>query len=461
MVAAVFLATACSLHAQPVIGGILNGASYSGNIAPGSWASLFGSGLAAATASAPSLPLPRTLGGVTVTVSGIAAPLNYVSPTQINFIVPFEVSAPPAGGAAVATVKVTGPGGTSAAFNMLLSRDAPGIFTRNMSGTGSALIFDAGFHPLNTVGSDAVIFYATGLGPTSPPGSSDSGGSPTEPLNRAVDNVQVFIGDVQADLIFAGLAPGFPGIYQVNVVPNGPMSDRVYIRVGSWQSNMTNVGIQAGSNVANVSGSIEGLYPSTLTMAAPYYVFPLSQPVPATAMLAAGAYSVSFDILPGAKPFDVVAVSEGGRAVIAFNPAAGTYQATSSVPSLAARAGDFSGAEFGTVWDLASYQSGVVTPFPGNVVPTIMLPPTWAQVMKILPAPNSPVAGSATALFTSSGPAAAGSHFVIDFSNHPELATFGGFFQISPDGWVNLTTTFELYVDGQLVASRNAPYSVR
>ena len=74
---------------------IWNAASYApitNSVAPGEFISIFGTGLASTTASATSLPLPGQagLGGVQVTVNGVYAPLSYVSPTQINLLVPYE-----------------------------------------------------------------------------------------------------------------------------------------------------------------------------------------------------------------------------------------------------------------------------------------------------------------------------------------------------------------------------------
>ena len=78
----------------PLVGpnAVVNAASYStdATLSPGSLASLFGLSLASSTAGATSLPLPATLGGVQVLVNGTPAPLLYVSPTQINFQIPYE-----------------------------------------------------------------------------------------------------------------------------------------------------------------------------------------------------------------------------------------------------------------------------------------------------------------------------------------------------------------------------------
>jgi len=92
--------------------------------------------------------------------------------------------------------------------------------------------------------------YATGLGATNPAGSSSSGGASSPPLNLVQDPLTVYIGDTPATVGFAGLAPGFPGIYQLNVTPNGPLSDRIYLQSGGWQSNITSLATAPGGNVA-------------------------------------------------------------------------------------------------------------------------------------------------------------------------------------------------------------------
>jgi uncharacterized protein (TIGR03437 family) len=246
---------------------VLNGASYSGNVAPGTWVSIFGTELAASVATATSIPLQTTLNAVSVSIGGIAAPLSYVSPTQINAVVPFEITIPPPSvtpeDVMSLPVVVTTPAGTSAPLTISLSRDSPGLFTLNGAGTGTVIALDANFNLLSAVGGGPIMLYADGLGPTNPPASSASGGASSEPLNQVVDNVSVFVGETQATVLFAGLAPGFPGIYQLNVIPNGPISDRVYLQVNGWQSNITSLPISPGSNATKVTGTIQGHYPPT------------------------------------------------------------------------------------------------------------------------------------------------------------------------------------------------------
>jgi len=155
------------------------------------------------------------------------------------------------------------------------------------------IALDENFKLISSVGTGPIVLYAVGLGPTDPPASSASGGASSEPLNRVEDDVSVFIGDTQATVLFAGLAPGFPGIYQLNVVPNGPVTDRVYLRVNGWQSNIASLSIPAGSNAINVTGSVQGAYPGN------------SVPVPYSTLLTAEKFNVDLVVAPDAKPFSV------------------------------------------------------------------------------------------------------------------------------------------------------------
>ena len=70
--------------------GVVSGASFMSFLARGAIASIFGSLLSGGTVSAETVPLPTMLGGTRVLVNGIAAPLFFVSPAQINFQIPFE-----------------------------------------------------------------------------------------------------------------------------------------------------------------------------------------------------------------------------------------------------------------------------------------------------------------------------------------------------------------------------------
>ena len=85
------LTCAPAVVAQVNITGVSNGADFSATVAPGSLASVFGSGLAPATATL-SVPFPTSVSGVSISVNGRPAPITYLSPAQINFQVPADAA---------------------------------------------------------------------------------------------------------------------------------------------------------------------------------------------------------------------------------------------------------------------------------------------------------------------------------------------------------------------------------
>ncbi|HTS30479.1 MAG TPA: PQQ-binding-like beta-propeller repeat protein [Bryobacteraceae bacterium] len=176
-------------------------------LAPGSLASIYGSGLAPSIASAATFPLPSTLGGAAISVNGIAAPLLYAGPNQLNFQVPYEVS-----GAAILNVTAGGQASATAA----LHDTAPGVFQLS-SGRAAILNQDGSIngadHPA-AVG-EVVVVFATGLGAVSPPASTGAQ-AVAFPPSVVVAKVTATVGGQPATVLFAGLAPGYAGLDQVN-----------------------------------------------------------------------------------------------------------------------------------------------------------------------------------------------------------------------------------------------------
>src|SRR5262245_36604023 len=74
---------------------VINGASFRPEqpVSAGAWASAFGAFTGVTQTTATVAPIPKTLGGVTVTVDGVDAPVYFVSSGQINFLIPFQVAA--------------------------------------------------------------------------------------------------------------------------------------------------------------------------------------------------------------------------------------------------------------------------------------------------------------------------------------------------------------------------------
>ena len=447
--------------AQPVINAAVNAASNEALLAPGCWMSIYGTNLAPETNQAAAVPLPPSLSGVSVSVNGINAPLLFVSANQINALVPFDIQVSQ-GSRVSAAVTVTTPAGTSAPHSVYLTAVAPALYTRDMTGKGPAIVLSTGFQLLDSVtAGDVVIVYAAGLGQTDPPAQSDSGGASQEPYNRVPASAmpEVYVGDERAEVLFAGLAPGFPGVYQLNLrLPQGLLSDRVMLRTGLVQSNIAQVAIPGGQNTANVSGTITGLFPSDGTDPG----FPAVIEQDFSLMPQAMQFSISMDILPNAGPFTILAAGESGSALIAIDPVQGTWQAANTMPTTAIRSGDFSALLPTEILDyLTCHVAGDLTclPLPGNMMPASRMDPSMPHAFSFLPEPNSP-SGGGMGVFILPGTLPAGGHFVIDGQNNSGVSYFGGIASI-PLGYLDTRNApLRLYVDGKLIASKDISYNV-
>ena len=189
-------------------------------LAPGMIFSLFGSNLAEGRNLASQIPLPRSLGNIKATIGGYEAPLFYADSGQVNAQVPFELTP------GVATLVVTGKEAAGVPGSVTIVNAQPGVFTVSQSGTGQGVVLDG----LNNLvdsshavkAGEVVVIYATGLGATNPPVATGQSAPAVPPLALVTTPVKVTIGGVEAAVEFAGLAPGFVGLYQVNArVPAG------------------------------------------------------------------------------------------------------------------------------------------------------------------------------------------------------------------------------------------------
>lgn len=232
-------------------GAAVNAASFAPGapVAPGAIISIFGTELASGTGNARSLPLPTSLGGTQALIGGVAVPLFFASAAQINAQVPFEV----APGSGNLTVQYSGPNGPipSNTIELLITAASPGIFTVSRDGRGpgvfvrsDAVLVDS-FHP--AARNSVLTFYATGLGAVDPPVASGTGALASPSLSRTVQTPIVNIGGVNAELLFSGLAPGFVGLYQINVRVPATISPGanvpVTLRVGTTLSNTVTLAV--------------------------------------------------------------------------------------------------------------------------------------------------------------------------------------------------------------------------
>ncbi|HVW84516.1 MAG TPA: IPT/TIG domain-containing protein, partial [Bryobacteraceae bacterium] len=197
-------------------GGVVNAASWASPITPGATIAIFGSNLAAKMQSA-SAPLPFALGGTSVTVNGVPAPILFVSPTQINVQVPASIAAPDSSIGAVPVV-VTNSGGSSAPEIAGVTSTAPGFFSADGSGCGSAAALNIrpdGTASVNSPSNSAapgdyIALFGTGFGLAAQQPSDGAAAMGTPPLQSVprlfLDNNPV------SSLAWAGLAPTLVGV---------------------------------------------------------------------------------------------------------------------------------------------------------------------------------------------------------------------------------------------------------
>ena len=212
-----------------VAGGLLGAASFTGPPAPGALATLFGGRLSDGSGLAAQLPLPVLLHGTNLFLAGRAVPLVFSSDGQVNVVVPYDV--PPG----VRVPLIARRGNRQSAPEMVrLAEVQPAVFTVDLSGQGQGHIYIArpsGQQPLADVqapaaAGDVLVVYSSGLGAVTPPVAAGVA-VPFDRLTSTANPVTATIGGRGAQVSFAGLTPGFTGLYQVNVVvpagiPAGP-----------------------------------------------------------------------------------------------------------------------------------------------------------------------------------------------------------------------------------------------
>jgi uncharacterized protein (TIGR03437 family) len=226
---------------------VVNSAGFRGNaaVAPGSLAAAFGDFSGVTDGDAAAIPLAKQLNGVQVLVNGQAAPLIAVRAGQINFQVPS--SALPGN----ASVHVQRNGTDLAAGSAQVAVAAPGLFVAdalNLANPGAVLDEDS---HLVTDASPAhrgsmIQIYASGQGATDPPVDDGAASGALPPAQSRLVPRVYFAGEL-AEVLFSGLQPAFPGLWQINVrVPeSAALSGQtpVFVTIGSNVSNPVTVAV--------------------------------------------------------------------------------------------------------------------------------------------------------------------------------------------------------------------------
>jgi uncharacterized protein (TIGR03437 family) len=211
--------------------GIVSSATYApvgDSIAPGEFISIYGSGLAGQTLTATTLPFPKSLGQVSVSINGTQAPVYYVSSGLIICIVPYELTG------TSATIKVTNNTTESNAVTVGAAPFAPGILADNELGFGDGAITHLDNTLVNAASparvGETVQLYAIGLGALTTPVTDGNGFTG---IDNAVVEPVVFINSVPAAVAYWGLTED-AGLYQIDVtIPPGTPSGEQSIAVAS------------------------------------------------------------------------------------------------------------------------------------------------------------------------------------------------------------------------------------
>ena len=199
---------------------VLNAANFALGypLSPGSYVALFGTGFGSQNLTAPP-PYQNSLGGVSVTINGVPAPIYHVEPTFISAVVPYSVTG------ATATVVVTVAGTKSNAVDVPLATTAPGVYSWTANGLGEGIVAHAltaakveQSNPAKV--GEYVTIYLTGLGAVTP-AVAEGVPAPLSTLSKANTwsngNFFAYVEGVPcSDINFAGLVPSLASVYFVN-----------------------------------------------------------------------------------------------------------------------------------------------------------------------------------------------------------------------------------------------------
>jgi adhesin/invasin len=211
---------------------------------------VFGQNLNAANAVPGSLPLPSSLGDVEVRLNDQPIPLLFAGPGQVNAQIPYTLSAD-----TEYQLEVRRGSALTTPQPVVIAQARPGIFTVDQSGQGQGHIYraltDGSQRLADAAGAatagEVLVIYCNGLGMTTPAVVAGAA-APFSPLAVTANPVTLTIGGQNAAIAFAGLAPGFTGLYQVNaVVPGGVAAGGtvpVVLSVAGQASVAVNMGIR-------------------------------------------------------------------------------------------------------------------------------------------------------------------------------------------------------------------------
>lgn len=243
-------------------GGTASAASSNAALVPGSLATATGSFGLSSGHSAPGAPYPTSLDGLSLQfANSVQAPVLYVSGSQVDFQVPWELAGQTG---STLTVSLNGSASTE---NVSLAPFAPGLFSVNGQGSGQGAIVDSSNELVNAAnpaiaGATTITIYATGLGPVSNQPATGAA-APANTLAATTATPTVTIGGIAAQVASSSLTPGDVGVYQIKaLVPaSAPVSNTVpvVVSIGGATSNSVTMAVSVPATTGSLQVQITGL----------------------------------------------------------------------------------------------------------------------------------------------------------------------------------------------------------
>ena len=240
--------------------GVTNSASsapFTAGVAPGELLTIYGANLATSfVAMQGGIPFPTILGGVRVLMNNRPAAIYYVSPGQVAAIVPYGTTE------GVVQIQIERNGVLSNTVTEFRYLTSPGIFSQSQTGAGPGAILHADYSPVTedkpAVPGEAIQVFLTGIGAVFPTIADGAlGGATAGNLNMTLPgavgaDVYNFADTFPADVTYAGLAPGFAGLYQVNLtVPDGAGAGSRLLDISTSDAYTSQVAIWMGPATAS------------------------------------------------------------------------------------------------------------------------------------------------------------------------------------------------------------------
>jgi uncharacterized protein (TIGR03437 family) len=185
------------------------------------------------------VPFPNNLAGVQVMINDVAAPIYYVSPTQISVVVPYITNPE-----SVAQIQVINNGSNSNVVTQFTGETSVGAFTNNPEG---GIGYVAALHPDYSIVStsnpaqigETIAIFVAGMGPVNNQPADGTAASSTN-LSTTTNTPYIYLTDSDGNQeqagtpAYSGLAPGLAGLYQINfTMPTGLVTSPASIEIFS------------------------------------------------------------------------------------------------------------------------------------------------------------------------------------------------------------------------------------